>query len=129
MILHVKTPLCVDDGFFSEELDLKGRTKIRISFFLFSLIVKSVCGVSVGEVEELTKHWAFDMIAKSNILFFFCVIGISVGYWIKDKTCEASALTLKVWQERSCTLVINLKYVGVRWMEREGVSMPHDQGL
>lgn len=94
----LKPPVPVDDKFYPEELDLKGRTKIRISFFLFSLIVKSVCSLSVGEVEELTKHWAFDMIAKTSILFFFYFVGISVVYWIKDKTGEANALTLKVWQ-------------------------------
>lgn len=92
----LKKPLFVDSKFYSEELDLKGKTKVRIFFFFSSLRAKSVCNLSVGEVKELTEHLSLDMIAKNHILFFVYLIGILVVYWTKDKTGGANPLPLKV---------------------------------
>lgn len=89
----LKIPLSVNSKFYSEELDLEVKTKIRIYVFLFSLIVKSVCDLPVGEKEKLKSS---DMIAKTNILVFICFTGNSVVYWTRGRTGSANPLPLKV---------------------------------
>lgn len=83
----LKKLLSVDSKFYSEELEPEGKTNIRISFFLFSRVVKSVCDLSEGETEELRSS---DMIGKTSIVLFICFACSSVVYWTRGKTGGAN---------------------------------------